>query len=249
VVSPEVGLKLDQIGLDVLGQAGRVVVSKDTTTITHGAATQSAIDERMAQIRREIDETDSDWDREKLQERLAKLAGGVGVIKVGAATEVELKERKHRIEDAISATRAAIEEGIIAGGGAALLHAGRAALDDVTLAGDEATGVEIVRGAISQPLHWIAANAGLEGAVVVQKVSGLDTNRGFNAETGDYEDLLAAGVVDPVKVTKAALQNAASIAGTILSTQGAVVEKPKEPEHEHAVNGHGHSHGPGGHVH
>jgi chaperonin GroEL len=249
VVSPEVGLKLDQIGLDVLGQAGRVVVSKDTTTITHGAAAQSAIDERMAQIRREIDETDSDWDREKLQERLAKLAGGVGVIKVGAATEVELKERKHRIEDAISATRAAIEEGIIAGGGAALLHAGRAALDDVTLAGDEATGVEIVRAAISQPLHWIAANAGLEGAVVVQKVSGLDTNRGFNAETGDYEDLLAAGVVDPVKVTKAALQNAASIAGTILSTQGAVVDKPKEPEQEHAMNGHGHSHGPGGHVH
>jgi chaperonin GroEL len=249
VVAPEVGLKLDQIGLDVLGQAGRVVVSKDTTTITHGAAAQSAIDERMAQIRREIDETDSDWDREKLQERLAKLAGGVAVIKVGAATEVELKERKHRIEDAISATRAAIEEGIIAGGGAALLHAGSAALDDVTLAGDEATGVEVVRSAISEPLRWIAANAGLEGAVVVEKVRGLGTNRGFNAETGDYEDLLAAGVVDPVKVTKAALLNAASIAGTILSTQGAIVEKPKEPEHEHAMNGHGHSHGPGGHVH
>ena len=249
VVAPEVGLKLDQIGLDVLGQAGRVVVSKDTTTITHGAAAQSAIDERMVQIRREIDETDSDWDREKLQERLAKLAGGVGVIKVGAATEVELKERKHRIEDAISATRAAIEEGIIAGGGAALLHAGGAALDDVNLAGDEATGVDVVRGAISEPLRWIAANAGLEGAVVVAKVRGLDTNRGFNAETGDYEDLLAAGVVDPVKVTKAALVNAASIAGTILSTQGAVVEKPQEPEHEHAMNGHGHSHGPGGHTH
>jgi chaperonin GroEL len=171
------------------------------------------------------------------------------VIKVGAATEVELKERKHRIEDAISATRAAIEEGIIAGGGAALLHAGSAALDDVTLAGDEATGVEVVRSAISEPLRWIAANAGLEGAVVVEKVRGLGTNRGFNAETGDYEDLLAAGVVDPVKVTKAALLNAASIAGTILSTQGAIVEKPKEPEHEHAMNGHGHSHGPGGHVH
>jgi chaperonin GroEL len=203
----------------------------------------------MAQIRREIDETDSDWDREKLQERLAKLSGGVGVIKVGAATEVELKERKHRIEDAISATRAAIEEGIIAGGGAALLHVGSTALDGVTLAGDEATGVDVLRRAISEPLRWIAANAGLEGAVVVQKVRGLETNRGLNAETGDYEDLLAAGVVDPVKVTKAALLNAASIAGTILSTQGAIVDKPKEPEHEHEMNGHGHSHGPGGHVH
>jgi chaperonin GroEL len=248
VIAPEVGLKLDEIGLDVLGRAGRVVVSKDTTTVTHGTGTQTAIEERMAQIRREIEDTDSDWDREKLQERLAKLAGGVGVIQVGAATEVELKERKHRVEDAISATRAAIEEGIIAGGGAALLHAS-SALDALGLVGDEATGVEVVRSAIAEPVRWIAANAGLEGPVVVARVRELTGNHGLNAETGEYEDLLAAGIVDPVKVTKAALANAASIAGILLSTQGAVVDKPAEPEHAAGANGHGHSHGPGGHVH
>jgi chaperonin GroEL len=250
VVAPEVGLKLDQIGLDVLGRAGRVVVTKDTTTVTHGAAAQSEIDARIAQIRREIEETDSDWDREKLEERLAKLAGGVGVIRVGAATEVELKERKHRIEDAISATRAAVEEGIIAGGGAALVHAASALDGDLGLTGDEATGVGIVRAGLVEPLRWIASNAGEEGYVVVSRVRDLPANSGLNAETGEYGDLIAAGVVDPVKVTKAALANAASVASLILTTQGAVVEKPVDSEghshdgHSHS-HGHGHSHGPG----
>jgi chaperonin GroEL len=248
VIAPEVGLKLDEVGVDVLGQAGRVVVNKDTTTITHGSAAQSEIDARVAQIRREIDETDSDWDREKLQERLAKLAGGVGVIKVGAATEVELKERKHRIEDAIAATRAAVEEGIIAGGGAALVHAVSVLDGSLGLDGDEATGVAVVRAALVEPLRWIADNAGEEGYVVVSKVAELPLNHGLDAATGQYGDLLAAGIVDPVKVTKAALANAASVAGLLLTTQSAVVEKPAEPDHSHA-NGHGHSHGPGGHVH
>ncbi|HEU5006213.1 MAG TPA: chaperonin GroEL [Jatrophihabitantaceae bacterium] len=241
VIAPEVGLKLDQVGLDVLGKAGRVTVTKDTTTITHGAAAQEEIDARIAQIRREIDETDSDWDREKLQERLAKLSGGVGVIKVGAATEVELKERKHRIEDAIAATRAAVEEGIIAGGGSALVHATSALDGDLGLDGDEATGVRIVRTGLDEPLRWIANNAGEEGYVVVAKVRDLPPNHGLNAATGEYGDLLAAGVVDPVKVTKAALANAASVASVVLSTQSAVVEKPAEEEHSH--DGHGHSHG------
>ena len=247
LVAPEVGLKLDQVSLDSLGQAGRVVVTKDTTTVTHGAAEQSDIEARIAQIRREIDDTDSDWDREKLQERLAKLAGGVGVIKVGAATEVELKERKHRIEDAISATRAAVEEGIIAGGGTALVHAS-SALDDLGLTGDEATGAQIVRTALVEPLRWIAGNAGHEGYVVVAKVREMSANEGLNAETGEYTDLVKAGVVDPVKVTKAALSNAASVAALVLSTQGAVVEKPAEEEHSHD-GGHGHSHGGHGHSH
>jgi len=247
VVAPEVGLKLDQVGLDVLGQAGRVVVTKDTTTITHGAGSQSEIDARVAQIRNEIEETDSDWDREKLQERLAKLAGGVGVIKVGAATEVEMKERKHRIEDAISATRAAVEEGIIAGGGAALVQASSALDGDLGLSGDEATGVAVVRTGLVEPLRWIATNAGHEGYVVVSKVRELPANHGLNAATGVYEDLLAAGVVDPVKVTKAALANAASVASLLLTTQSAVVEKPPEEEHSH--DGHGHSHGGHGHSH
>ncbi|HEY8828680.1 MAG TPA: chaperonin GroEL [Jatrophihabitantaceae bacterium] len=247
VIAPEVGLKLDQSGLDVLGRAGRVVVTKDTTTVTRGAASQEEIDARIAQIRREIEDTDSDWDREKLQERLAKLAGGVGVISVGAATEVELKERKHRIEDAIAATRAAVEEGIIAGGGAALLHASSALDGDLGLTGDEATGVGVVRSGLAEPLRWIASNAGDEGYVVVARVRELPENHGLNAETGEYADLLAAGVVDPVKVTKAALANAASVASLLLSTQGAIVEKPAEPEHEHA-NG-GHSHGGHGHSH
>jgi len=241
VISPEVGLKLDQVGLDDLGSAGRIVVTKDLTTITHGAGKPEEIEGRVNQIRSEIESTDSDWDREKLQERLAKLAGGVGVIKVGAATEVELKEKKHRIEDAISATRAAVEEGIIAGGGAALVHA-LSALDSLTLTGDEATGVSIVRDALVEPLRWIANNAGLEGYVVVSKVRDLPINQGLNAATGNYEDLLKAGVVDPVKVTKAALANAASVASLILSTESAIVEKPAEQE---ADNGHGHGHGHG----
>jgi chaperonin GroEL len=248
LVAPEVGLKLEQVSLDSLGQAGRVVVTKDTTTVTHGAAAQSDIEARIGQIRREIEDTDSDWDREKLQERLAKLAGGVGVIKVGAATEVELKERKHRIEDAISATRAAVEEGIIAGGGTALVHAS-SALDDLGLTGDEATGAQIVRTALAEPLRWIAGNAGHEGYVVVAKVREMSANEGLNAETGEYTDLVKAGVVDPVKVTKAALSNAASVAALVLSTQGAVVEKPAEEEHTHNGNGHGHSHGGHGHAH
>ncbi len=242
VISPEVGLKLDQIGLEDLGTAGRVVATKDLTTITHGAGGQADIDARIAQIRGEIDNTDSDWDREKLQERLAKLAGGVGVIKVGASTEVELKEKKHRIEDAIAATRAAVEQGIIAGGGAALVHA-LPALDKLDLSGDEATGVSIVREALVEPLRWIAANAGLEGYVVVSKVRELEPNFGLNAATGEYENLLEAGVVDPVKVTKAALANAASVAGLVLSTESAIVEKPAEPEPQaHSHGGHSHSH-------
>jgi chaperonin GroEL len=247
VVAPEVGLKLDQVGIDVLGQVGRVVVTKDNTTVTHGAGTQSEINDRIAQIRREIEETDSDWDREKLQERLAKLAGGVGVIKVGAATEVELKERKHRIEDAIAATRAAIEEGIIAGGGAALVHASSALDGDLGLTGDEATGVGVVRSALSEPLRWIASNAGEEGYVVVAKVRDLPANHGLNAATGVFEDLVLAGVVDPVKVTKAALNNAASVAALLLSTQTLVADKPAPVAHDHGGggHGHGHSHGPG----
>jgi chaperonin GroEL len=246
VVAPEVGLKLDQVGLGSLGKAGRVVVTKDTTTVTHGAAAQSEIDARVAQIRREIEDTDSDWDREKLQERLAKLAGGIGVIKVGAATEVEMKERKHRIEDAISATRAAVEEGIIAGGGAALVHASSALEGDLGLTGDELTGVGVVRIGLAEPLRWIASNAGLEGYVVVATVRDLPENHGLDAATGEYVDLLQAGVVDPVKVTKAALANAASVASLVLSTQSAIVEKPAEESHSHE-NGHGHSHGGHGH--
>ncbi|MDT4934219.1 MAG: chaperonin GroEL [Pseudonocardiales bacterium] len=248
VIAPEIGLKLDQVGLDVLGRAGRVVVAKDTTTVTHGAAAQEEIDARIAQIRREIEDTDSDWDREKLQERLAKLAGGIGVIRVGAATEVELKERKHRIEDAIASTRAAVEEGIIAGGGAALVHASSVLDDNLGFTGDDATGVAVVRSGLDEPLRWIASNAGEEGYVVVAKVRELPTNHGLNAATGEYVDLLEAGVVDPVKVTKAALANAASVASLILSTQSAVVEKPVEQEHSHnghGGHGHSHSHGPG----
>jgi len=245
VISPEVGLKLDQVGLEDLGTAGRVVVTKDLTTVTHGGGSSSDIDARVAQIRAEIESTDSDWDREKLQERLAKLAGGVGVIKVGASTEVELKEKKHRIEDAIAATRAAVEQGIVAGGGSALVQAG-ASLDSLSLTGDEATGVAIVRKSLAEPLRWIANNAGLEGYVVVSKVSELPANHGLNAASGEYVNLLEAGVVDPVKVTKAALANAASVAGLLLTTESAVVDKPAEPEADH---GHGHSHGGHGHAH
>ncbi|MGY1728470.1 chaperonin GroEL [Geodermatophilus sp. SYSU D01062] len=245
VVSEDVGLKLDQVGLEVLGTARRVTVSKDTTTIVDGGGTAGAISDRVAQIRREIEATDSDWDREKLQERLAKLAGGIGVIRVGAATEVELKERKHRIEDAIAATKAAVEEGVVPGGGSALVHAA-AAIDALDLTGDELTGARAVRRALEAPLARIADNAGFEGRVVVSKVRDLGVGQGFNAATGEYGDLAAQGVIDPVKVTKAALGNAASIAAMVLTTDSAVVEAPEEDEHAgagHHTHGHSHGHG------
>ncbi len=246
VVAPEVGLKLDQVGLEVLGTARRIVVTKDDTTVVDGGGTSEAVVERIAQLRAEIERTDSDWDREKLQERLAKLAGGVCVIKVGAHTEVELKEKKHRIEDAVSATRAAIEEGIIAGGGAALVHAASVLDGQLGLEGDQATGVDIVRRSVDEPLRWIAENAGLEGYVVVAKVRALESGHGLNAANGVYGDLIADGVVDPVKVTRSALENAASIAGMLLTTETIVVEKK---ENDPEDSGHGHSHGPGGHSH
>jgi chaperonin GroEL len=239
VVSEEVGLKLDQVGLDVLGQARRAVITKDNTTIIDGAGNQAAVDDRIRQLRTEIENTDSDWDREKLQERVAKLAGGVAVLRAGAATEVELKEKKHRLEDAISATRAAIEEGIIAGGGAMLVHvAGQ--LSDLGKTGDESTGVQIVRRALSAPARWIAENAGAEGGVVVARIAELPAGHGYNAATGEYGDMVAQGVIDPVKVTRSAVQNAASIAGMLLTTEVLVSEKP-EPEAAEA-NGHGHGH-------
>ena len=245
VVSPEIGLKLDQVGLEVLGSLGRVVVTKDETTVTHGGGNQAEIDARISQIRAEIEATDSDWDREKLQERLAKLAGGVAVIKVGAATEVELKEKKHRIEDAIAATRAAVEEGIIAGGGAALVQSATVLDGELGLTDDEATGVRVVRTALDEPLRWIASNAGLEGYVVVAKVRDLPTGQGLDAATGKYVDLVESGIVDPVKVTKAALSNAVSVASLLLSTESAIVEKPEDTEPDgagHNHGGHGHSH-------
>jgi len=249
VVAAEVGLKLDQVGLEVLGSARRVVITKDDTTIVDGGGEASAVSDRVAQIRREIEESDSDWDREKLQERLAKLAGGVSVIKVGAHTEVELKEKKHRIEDAVSATRAAIEEGIVAGGGAALVHAASALSDGLGRSGDERIGVNVVRKALDEPLRWIAENAGDQGYVVVSKVREHGPGMGFNAATGEYVDLVAAGIIDPVKVTRSALENAVSIAGMLLTTDVLVVEKPAETEDEGHSHGHGHSHGPGGHTH
>ncbi|HET7407617.1 MAG TPA: chaperonin GroEL, partial [Mycobacteriales bacterium] len=242
VVSPDVGLKLDTVGLDVLGRARRVTITKDTTTLVDGAGEATAIEDRVRQIRREIEETDSDWDREKLQERLAKLAGGVGVIRVGAATEVELKERKHRLEDAISATRAAIEEGIVAGGGATLVHATAALEGDCGLTGDEATGVRIVRQALVEPLRWIAENGGLEGYVAVERVRALPAGHGLDAVKGDYVDLVQRGVIDPVKVTRSAVQNAASIASMLLTTETLVADKPEEEEDDHG-HGHGHGHG------
>ena len=241
VISEEVGLKLDQVDLDVLGQARRIVISKDDTTIVDGAGDKDEVNGRVNQIKAEIERTDSDWDREKLQERLAKLSGGVCVIKVGAYTEVELKEKKHRIEDAISATRAAIEEGIVAGGGSALIHAVRV-LDELSLEGDEATGANIVRKAAAEPLRWIAENAGLEGYVAVSKVGELESGNGLNAATGEYGDLIKAGVIDPVKVTRSALRNAASIASMVLTTDTLVVEK-KVTEEPAAAAGHGHGHG------
>jgi chaperonin GroEL len=240
VVSEELGIKLESLGLDGLGTARRIVVTKDDTTLIDGAGDSSAIEERIRQIRTEIDATDSDWDREKLQERLAKLSGGVCVLRAGAATEVELKEKKHRLEDAISATRAAIEEGIISGGGSALVHVA-ADLDDLGRTGDIATGVSVVRKALSEPARWIALNAGQEGSVVVSKIAELAHGHGYNAATGEYGDLLAQGVIDPVKVTRSAVQNAASIAGMLLTTETLVVEKPEE-EKPAADGGHGHSH-------
>jgi len=242
VVAEEVGLSLATVGLEVLGRARRVTITKDATTIVDGGGEAQAIEDRIRQIRAEIENTDSDWDREKLQERLAKLSGGVGVIRVGAATEVELKEKKHRLEDAISATRAAIEEGIVPGGGTALVAVLDALDGNCGLSGDEAVGVSIVRSALVEPLRWIAQNAGHEGYVVVSKVRELPEGHGLNAATGDYVDLVKAGVVDPVKVTRSAVRNAASIAGMLLTTETLVADKPEESEAE-ADHGHSHGHG------
>ena len=227
VISEEVGLKLENTDLTMLGRARKIVVTKDETTIVEGSGDQAQIAGRVEQIRREIEATDSDYDREKLQERLAKLAGGVAVIKAGAATEVELKERKHRIEDAVRNAKAAVDEGIVAGGGVALLQAGKTAFSKLKLEGDEATGANIVRVAISAPLKQIAINAGLEPGVVADKVENLPSGHGLNAATGEYVDMLAAGINDPVKVTRSALQNAASIAGLFLTTEAVVAEKPE----------------------
>ncbi|GAA1939354.1 chaperonin GroEL [Microbacterium aoyamense] len=228
VITEEVGLKLENATLDLLGRARKVIVTKDETTIVEGAGEADQIEGRVTQIRREIDNTDSDYDREKLQERLAKLAGGVAVIKAGAATEVELKERKHRIEDAVRNAKAAVEEGIVAGGGVALIQAGKKAFAGLELSGDEATGANIVRVAIEAPLKQIALNAGLEPGVVANKVAELPSGQGLNAATGEYVDMLSAGINDPVKVTRSALQNAASIAGLFLTTEAVVADKPEK---------------------
>ena len=243
VVSNEVGLKLSEVGTEVLGSARRVVVTKDETTIVDGGGDSADVAARVQQIKAEIEKSTSDWDKEKLQERLAKLSGGVAVIKVGAATETEAKERKHRIEDAVSATKAAVAEGIIAGGGSALVHAA-AQLDGLGLTGDEAIGADIVRRALVAPAHWIAANGGAEGAVVVAKIADLPVGSGYNAATGEYVNLIDAGVIDPVKVTRSAVVNAASIAGMVLTTATTVTDIQEDAEparggsHSHA----GHSH-------
>jgi len=242
VVTPDVGLKLDQVGLDVLGRARRVVVTKDATTIVDGSGKAEDVAARVAQLNAEMERTDSDWDREKLQERVAKLAGGVCVIKVGAATEVELKEKKHRIEDAVSATRAAIEEGIVAGGGAALVHAASALEGGLGLDKEEETGVNVVRKSVVEPLRWIAENGGQPGYVITSKVAEMGPTEGYNAATGKYGDLIADGVIDPVKVTRSALANAASIASLLLTTETLVVDKPEEEEPAPAGHGHGHGH-------
>jgi chaperonin GroEL len=236
-----VGLKLDNVTLDLLGSARRAVVTKDDTTLVEGQGNAEEISGRVNQIKAEIDRTDSDWDREKLQERLAKLAGGVALIKVGAATEVELKEKKHRIEDAVSATKAAVEEGIVAGGGVVLLSI-EGALGKLDLEGDENTGARIVRDALSEPARLIAENAGYEGAVIVERIRSEGDGRGFNAATGEWVDMMKAGIIDPAKVTRSALQNAASIAGLILTTESAVVEKPEDDENDAAGMGGGHGH-------
>nr|MBA2600098.1 chaperonin GroEL [Actinomycetota bacterium] len=227
VVSEEIGLKLESVGLEMLGTARKIVVSKDDTTVVEGGGTADEISGRINQIKAEIERSDSDYDSEKLQERLAKLSGGVGVIKVGAATEVELKEKKHRIEDAVQTTRAAVEEGIVAGGGVTLLHA-QEAIEKVELSGDEATGAWIVKKALEEPLKVIARNAGLEGGVVIEKVRGLGPGEGLNAANGEYGDLFKAGVVDAAKVTRSGLQNAASIAALFLTTEAIVADKPEK---------------------
>ena len=248
VISAEVGMKLDAATLEDLGRARRIVVSKDATTIVEGAGDKGAVAARVSELRKEIENSDSSWDKEKLQERVAKLAGGVCVIKVGAHTEVELNEKKHRLEDAISATRAAVEEGIVVGGGAALVHAADALEGDLGFTGDKAVGVRLVRKACDEPLRWIAENAGLEGYVVVAKVRAMKPNEGFNAATDVYGDLAKDGVIDPVKVTRSALANAASIAAMFITTEAVVYEKPAEQAAADAA-GSGHSHGPGGHSH
>jgi chaperonin GroEL len=240
VISEELGLKLENVGLDLLGSARKVVVTKDDTTVVEGAGSKDEVKGRINQIKAEIDKTDSDWDREKLQERLAKLAGGVAVVKVGAATEVELKEKKHRIEDALSATRAAIEEGIVPGGGVALIRA-EAALDKIDLDDDEATGARIVRDSLSEPARLIAHNAGVEGAVIVERIRAEGDSRGYDASNGEWVDMFKAGILDPAKVTRSALQNAASIAAIIITAESAVVEKPEEEEPA-AAGGQGHMH-------
>ena len=247
VVSSEIGMKLDQIALTDLGRARRIVITKDATTIVDGAGDKAAVVARTTEIRNEIATSDSDWDKEKLQERVAKRSGGVCVIKVGAQTEVELKEKKLRLEDAISATRAAVEEGIVIGGGAALVHAADTLEGDLGFTGDKAVGVRLVRKACDEPLRWIAENAGLEGYVVVAKVRALKVNEGFNAATDVYGDLAKDGVIDPVKVTRSALANAASIAAMFITTEALVYERPADEEP--SAGGHGHSHGPGGHSH
>ena len=247
VISAEVGMKLDAATLEDLGRARRIVVSKDATTIVEGAGDKAAVAGRVNELRKEIENSDSSWDKEKLQERVAKLAGGVCVIKVGAHTEVELNEKKHRLEDAISATRAAVEEGIVVGGGAALVHAADVLEGDLGFTGDKAVGVRLVRKACDEPLRWIAENAGLEGYVVVAKVRAMKDNEGFNAATDVYGDLAKDGVIDPVKVTRSALANAASIAAMFITTEAVVFERPADAPAD--AGGSGHSHGPGGHSH
>ncbi|SDY75562.1 chaperonin GroEL [Micromonospora pattaloongensis] len=250
LIAPELGYKLDTVGVEALGSARRVVVDKETTTIVDGRGRAGDVTDRVAQIRKEIEASDSDWDREKLSERLAKLSGGIAVIKAGAATEVEMKERKHRIEDAIAATKAAVEEGTVPGGGAALVQIASVLDGDLGFTGDEQVGVSIVRTALDEPLRWIAQNAGEDGYVVVQKVRDSDWGHGLNAATGEYVDLVASGILDPVKVTRNAVSNAASIAGLLLTTETLIVEKPEKAEpaaaggHGHS-HGHGHQHGPG----
>ncbi|WP_328342980.1 chaperonin GroEL [Micromonospora sp. NBC_00421] len=250
LVAPELGYRLDQVGLEALGTARRVVVDKENTTVIDGGGKSAEVADRVAQIRKEIEASDSDWDREKLAERLAKLSGGIAVIKAGAATEVEMKERKHRIEDAIAATKAAVEEGTVPGGGAALAQIRSVLDDDLGLTGDEKVGVSIVRKSLVEPLRWIAQNAGHDGYVVVEKVAGKEWGHGLDAAKGEYVDLVKSGIIDPVKVTRNAVTNAASIAGLLLTTESLVVEKPEQPEpaaaggHGHG-HGHGHQHGPG----
>jgi chaperonin GroEL len=237
VISEEVGLKLETADVDLLGRARKIVVTKDETTIVDGAGDAEQISGRVNQIRAEIDNTDSDYDREKLQERLAKLAGGVAVIKAGAATEVELKERKHRIEDAVRNAKAAVEEGVVPGGGVALIQAGINAFKKLELSGDEATGAAIVRKAVEEPLKQIAINAGLEGGVVSEKVKTLSAGHGLDAATGEYTDMFKAGIIDPAKVTRSALQNAASIAGLFLTTEAVIAEKPEKEKAPAAPGG------------